>query len=262
MSNRPEILIHDTVFLVDIDCFGLIEQTNEKNVLYASRMKDLLTHYEFHYDPRYRTIDTSGCSNESYRVSIRQFKDLDPEGMARRIGRDVSFLNGKSDTELILDQDDLRLRLAGKHPVIDLYGHTYYVNGAFKLLEPKNPEFDAIKYDDITGGHKEDGRYWIVYHPATRTIDRPQLADGLTSVSKGAIVLSLPHPDSLDPVAYCRRTAHFGSIVDVLKSCPMKMDHKAELVPEEKWRQRIKENVARQKVNVKNTPAKRKGRRI
>lgn len=256
MEKKPEIIIHDTLYIVDVFNFQLREKADEGNILPVSQMKDLLTYYEFSYNTIYKRIDTGEHNWQNTVVAILPFKILDPEGMATRIGKDKSFLEDKTDTELILGQDDVQQRLKGKYPIIELCGHSYYVNGALEQLEPKdNFEIDSIKFRHIITGQKADGKYWLVYYPTTGAISIPE-ASSLTDVPKGAVVLELPHPDMLDPIAYSRRTAHFGSIIDVLKTFPMKMYHKAEVVPEEKWKKVIAENIARQRIERKNKPKK------
>ncbi len=233
MKNKPNstITIQGTIFEVDIETQRLVERANPANAIsFIDQMTDHGTHYSMYYDLERKNQYDTGMgdynSDDWNAVKIPRLIDLDPQGMAERYGIPVDQLKGKTDFEVIVDQDAWALRRQGILPKIDIAGEVFIVDlRLHELRHAKNHHPTLrLKDFDLTG---EGDHYIAFYHPATKQI--VDLDPRLTEFPDGVIKISMPGELGLDPVA----TARIYGINerDLLRRYPIQKELKAELIP-------------------------------
>lgn len=259
----PEIEIEGTSFLVDVKTNNLIEKDNPQNKLYLFDMDVNEQGYSFWYDKNERSFGpTAAPSDTNVFVTVAPLVELDPEGMATKFGYTVEQIQGKTDYEVIVDQDALALRSTGKLPTIDIAGHLFYVDYQMEMLRPED-DFgsNGITFEDLDEFYSEETNSCIVpYDPKsheTAAIDYWSI----TTFPKDVIAVSIPTARQMDPVAYSRETGF--DLKECLMEYGIRSEFKAEQIPWEKTGlvEDIKRNQAAKQVEKKQT-GKKKGRGI
>jgi hypothetical protein len=234
MKNKSNstITIEGTIFEVDIETQRLVEQANPANAIsFIDQMTDHGTHYSMYYDlARKNEYDTSMGSYESEDwngIKIPKLIDLDPQGMADRYGYTVEHLKGKTDFEVIVNQEDLSLRHQGVLPLIEICEDQLFI------IELKKQQLRHLENDRITLSLKQfdlsgDGLKYIgFYNPEKR--EMVDIDPRLTEFPDNVVKIILPSEIGLDPVA----TAQMYGINerDLLRRYPMQKEMKAEVIP-------------------------------
>lgn len=224
----PIYTIEGTDFEVDVKQQLLKEVSAPDNIIHFIQMKDHGTHYSLTYDLEGRNLP--GLGDPFVTVDIPPLKDLDPEGMAEHFGYKQEELAGKTDFEIIVDQEALAERLTGRQPMIEFIpGHEYYVALHWGLLEPTDLMYDRIKLDDIDYCFIEElNKYWITYDPESRKVIDLDTA-ALVQVPNNLTVLEIPGDSKLDPYRYAIK---YGlDYKQILRENPIEMKMKARVVP-------------------------------
>jgi hypothetical protein len=152
--------------------------------------------------------------------------DLDLEGMAAKYGLPPELVMGKSDFEIVVDQQALDRRLNGALPQIDLAGEMFTVDLRPKELRNSKYFFPVIslKSFELTN----DGRHYeAYYHPIMKQV--VELDPKLLEFPESVIKLKIPNELGLDPVATAR--AYGMDERELLRRHPMQNDLKAEVIP-------------------------------
>jgi hypothetical protein len=233
MKNAPipSITIGGTAFDVDIDRQVLIERANpESTISFIDHMEDKGTHYDLVYDlERKRVYDkTSGFYESEDWIAVRVPKliELDPEGMAQKYGYTREQLKGKTDFEVIVDQELLAKRLQGALPTIDICGTLFYIDVRLQELRGVDEHWSRIDLKTL-GISTENGRYQAFYHPDSRQV--VDIDPGLTRLPDGVVLVEIPHDLELDPVALARQ--HDLAQNALLRQYPIQKELKAEVIP-------------------------------
>lgn len=244
----PIINIHGTDFMVDIEKLKLTEKSNENNHLPFGYMSEVSGGYEFDYGLKSRNIHNIWTDEESVRVKIPELVELDPLGMSEKYKVPVEHLKGKTDFEIMVDQQAFDLRVNKRVlPTIDIAGDVFYVDLDKERLIPKdNPASEGIplpsfaQYDQVLGDNI------FAYDPKSCEIKKIDYLKGI-EIPEGLIAVQLPYSFSIDPVGWnqiTNRDVKFG-----LKTSNLRMQFNAPQIPWEKTDlpDIIKENIEEEK---------------
>ncbi|MDN3548969.1 hypothetical protein [Mucilaginibacter aquaedulcis] len=231
MNQQKQPVIYEiegTHFEVDIDR-QVLRQTNDQSneISFIGDMQDQGAFYTLRYDPdKKHAADELSAEQRVKTVHVPQMTDLDREGMALKYGLPRELVMGKSDFELIVDQQLLDQRLNGALPQIDLAGELFTVDLRLRELPNSRHFFPVIslKSFELTG----DGtHYEAYYHPVMKQV--VELDPKLLEFPEGVIKLRLPNELGLDPVATAR--AHGIDQRELLRRYPIQKNLKAEVIP-------------------------------
>ncbi|WP_338839249.1 hypothetical protein [Flavobacterium ginsenosidimutans] len=240
----PLINIQGTAFVVDVENLILKEKANENNFIPFGYMADVSDGYEFEYGLDSRNIRNIWTDEESVRVTIPPLVELDPIRMSQKYNVPMDQLKGKTDFEIMVDQQAFDLRVnKGVLPTIDIAGDIFYVVLDKERLIPKdNPASEGIPLPSFAQYDQVLGENVFAYDPKKRDItDLDYLK--ITEVPKNLIAIRLPFSFTLDPVGWnliFNRDVKFG-----LKTSNLKMQFNAPQIPWEKTDlpEIIKENI-------------------
>lgn len=225
----PCITIEGTEFLIDVNKLELSEKGNPKNTISIFQMRDLGDGYEFSYGFQEKNIPHLFSSNKQTRIKIPELVQLDPEGMAAKYN--VADITGKSDFDLMVDQDALKKRIhLGRLPTIDIAGHTFYADARIDLLRPKD-DFTTmgISFTKIEDYFDEEKKCYIIpYNPKTHQFQEPDY-ENIIEYPKELIAVEFPHEYTLDPVGW-NRSMGFNETQN-LKRTGLKLEFTARTIP-------------------------------
>jgi hypothetical protein len=141
LRNPVIFEIEGTDFEVDIDK-QVLRQTNDQanEISFIQDMQDQGTFYRLLYDlDKHHAAHGLADQDRVKLITVPQMTDLDREGMALKYGLTPGLVMGKSDFELIVDQQLLEQRLSGALPQIDLAGEKFTID--LRLQELRNTRF-------------------------------------------------------------------------------------------------------------------------
>lgn len=228
LKVMPLLEIEGTQFIVDADKQVLREFHNPANeISFVEDMTDRQSHYELRYNPGTQSVAARHLTaDEVISVGVPQLTQLDPESMSRKYGVPVEELKGKTDFEVIVDQEALALRHSGKLPLIDINGEAFVVD--LRMQELRHAEYFypviSLKSFELT----EDGwHYTAFYEPVMKRV--VELDPGLTEFPDHVFQIRIPNEIGLDPVATAREYGMDEK--ELLRRYPIEKDLKAEIIP-------------------------------
>jgi hypothetical protein len=192
-------------------------------------MKDLGGCYELRLDAdlkvKHGDRDQEYISAENW-IRVPLMIELDPAGMAAKYGFTEAQLEGKTDYEVIVDQEALQQRLAGVLPRIDIAGEQFTVD--LRLQELRHAGnyhlmLSLKSFDLSPDGWKYEG-YYDTYLRQVVDID-PKL----TEFPDGVVKIQFPNEIVLDPVGVASQYGIEASAL--LRRYPIKSDLKADVIP-------------------------------
>jgi len=228
-QRNPVIFeIEGTAFEVDIDK-QVLRQTNDQTneISFIQDMQDQGAFYQLHYDrEKHRAAYGHFDQNRVKVIKVPQMTDLDREGMSIKYGLPPEQVTGKSDFDLIVDQDLLDQRMNGILPQIDLAGENFTID--LRLHELRNSRYFfpviSLKSFELTN----DGwHYEAYYHPILKQV--VELDPKLLEFPEGVIKLKIPNEIGLDPVAAARQYGMDER--NLLRRYPIQQELKAEVIP-------------------------------
>jgi hypothetical protein len=227
LRNPVIFEIEGTSFEVDIDKLVLRQTDNRKNEIAITAINDLGSHYWLSYDLNTKNVFYgSGYPEHVKAITIPPLIVLDPQSMAEKYGFTVEQLNGKTDFEVIVDQEALLHRHNGVLPQIDLAGEKFTID--LRLHELRNSQYFfpviSLKSFELTN----DGwHYEAYYHPVMKQV--VDLDPKLLEFPEGVIKLKIPNEIGLDPVATARQYGMDER--ELLRRYPIQKELKAEVIP-------------------------------
>ncbi len=229
MENElPEVVLEGTVFVVDVMKDEIREKANPENIIAFAEMRDAGTHYTINYDPVGKNLP--GLLQETFlQINIPTLIMIDPAGMSKKYGKSIQEMEGKTDFEIIIDQDVLHKRLnAGMLPVISIVDHPFYVDLRMGSVRPKDDfSTQGILFSELDhiGAMKDDeSAYLAIYNPITHQLGEIDFSS-ITSLPNDLILIELPVPVRLDPIGYARM--HDLPMQRILRGHPPKMEMQA-----------------------------------
>ncbi len=232
MEQKRKLPIYNiagTEFLVDVAKDELREKDNPDNKIAFDQMAYNNTHYHFRYDPVLKNIPQSFDALYEI-IQVPNLTELDPAGLGQKYGKTEAEIVGKTDFDIMVDHEQLALRMKGQLPVIDIAGHPFYVDIRIGMLRPKD-DFSTMgiqfrKIDEYYDEHKN--HYRIPYDPKTHSIKELDY-DHIKAIPKGIILVEIPSMATLDPFALA--TMHGINRNQVLRNIPLQMNQKAREIP-------------------------------
>jgi hypothetical protein len=227
LKVMPLFEIEGTQFIVDADKQVLREFQNPANeISFVEDMVDNGTNYWFEYDKDLRNKAVNPFLESVVEIKVPQLVQLDPVNMANKYGFSEESLNGKTDFEVIIDQEALALRRTGKLPLIDINGEAFVVD--LRMEELRHAEYFypiiSLKSFDLT----EDGlHYTAFYEPIMKQV--VELDPELLELPQHIFQIKIPNEIGLDPVATAREYGMDEK--DLLRRYPIEKDLKAEIIP-------------------------------
>lgn len=199
--------IEGTDFIVDVTNLQLREKANPENVIPVFDMRDVGDGYVFDYSPKEKNIPVLFSDDTDVKtVKIPELVQLDPVGMAEKYGYTVHNVQGKTDFELMVDQQAFGRRLMGQLPTVDISGHTFFVDIRMDMLRPKDDFLsNGIVFRQIDHYYNDEQKAYIIpYNPKTHEFKELDY-DNITAIPSDLIVISFPHESVLDPVGFNRK---------------------------------------------------------
>jgi hypothetical protein len=224
----PIFTIEGTSFVVDINK-QVLRQTNdqENEISFINHMQDHGTFYRLLYDQdEKRAAEDLFDQNRVKVIDIPQLTELDPEGMALKYQIPPEQLRGKSDFDVMVDQDALLRRQQGILPQIDIAGEAFTID--LRLQELRNTQYFFPVISLKSFALIDDGSgYEAFYHPVIKQI--VEIDPKLTEFPEGVIKIQIPNELGLDPVATARK---YGiEEREVLRRYPIHKALKAAVIP-------------------------------
>lgn len=217
--------IEQTSFVIDLDRQTLRQTDDPDNeISFINQMRDMGDYYLLAWDAA--TKNAGDDPDKVEPLIIPPLSALDPEGMSEKYGVPLDQMTGKTDFQIIVDQEALKARLDGILPQIDIAGEKFIVD--LRLHELRHAEYFfpviSLKSLDLT----DDGwHYEAFYEPIMKQV--VTLDPKLTEFPNGVIKIKLPNELGLDPVATAR--IYGMSERDLLRRYPIQKDLKAEVIP-------------------------------
>lgn len=229
----PTITIEGTAFIVDVTKLELREKSDQKNIIPFDDMRDVGDGYTFEYSLQNKNLPGL-FDRESRTVKIPEFVMLDPIGMADKYNYSLDRINGKSDFDLMVNQQAYDMRVnKGILPTVNISGHTFYVDIRMDMLRPKDDFLSkGIVLSDIGNYYDEDKRtYTIPYNPKTHEFQEPNYLN-LKELPKDLIAVQFPSERLLDRIGWNRQYGF--KLTHGLAKNGLKLKFTAKLIPWEK----------------------------
>ncbi|HEY0055743.1 MAG TPA: hypothetical protein VGB63_10330, partial [Pedobacter sp.] len=168
-------------------------------------------------------------------------------------------LPGKTDFDIIVDQELLRERLNGKLPVIKIADYDFIVDFPLKELRPNNDFNNSIRLHELYYSIEEE-KYKAFFHVPTHSIIDINPAT-IKELPKNLVQIEIPFERKLDPIGAAKEYGF--DYKDLLIKYPLERNLEAKVIPIEKTNlpYLVKVNNEREKDLQKNKPHKSLRRR-
>jgi hypothetical protein len=261
LRQPPIFQFEGLSFLVDIDKQVLCQTNNGSHeISFITQMIDRGDHYILPFDLiRKRVADNIFAHDQVEPIVVPPLVKLDPEGMSEKYGVPIDQLAGKTDFEVIVNQEALLQRENGVLPRINIAGQDFTID--LRLQELRHTEFFfpvlSLKSFDLTD---DGGHYVAFYEPIMKQV--VNIDPKLTEFPDGIIRIKLPNEIGLDPLGTAQK---YGmNERELLRRHPIQKELKAEVIPlsetnipaliqrnREALRQEHRENMQRMKPRVR-----------
>ena len=246
----PIINIEGTDFRVDVNRFALIEKSNPDNFISVFNMRDTKNGYEFEYGLSSKNIKIPLFDREIIPVKIPDMCVLDPIGMAIKHNVPFNEIKGKTDFELMVDQETFDKRVnKGMLPTLDILGYTFFVDIPMGKLRPKDDFLSkGIVFSEIDNYYDMSKRnYTIPYNPQTHAFEKLDFVN-IKEIPRDVVAVTFPSERILDRIGWNRK--YRFNIIHGLKIAGLKTHFEAKKVS---WRQTplltiIRDNLKKQKI--------------
>lgn len=267
----PVLTIHGTDFIVDVMKEALIQVENGNNTIPFNEMLYMGNGYGFSYDPKEKNLPGI-MSSPFVDVVIPPLVQLDPEGLAIKYKTKMEAIKGKTDFEIMVDQELYQRRLNGQLPVIEIMDHPFFVDVRMDSLRPKDDFSTAgIVYSEIDNYIlPDDRRYWIPYDPASHSV-REIDVENIIAIPNDIFVMEIPTLEKLDPVGYARQ--HGFNVEQMVMANPIEQNMVAKNISwketglqeiiEKNMAQRRSDNIKSEfNQSTKKSPRQHRGNRL
>lgn len=202
----PTVEIEGTTFFVDVQSHALRLRDAPDSGIYLAYTEPSAQGYNFWYDKKTATLASANPrSPNTVWVEIKPLIELDPIGVSRKTGIPVDQLKGKTDFEVMVDQDVLQCRHNGVLPLINIAGNIFqvdYKEGVLRDLASDNPK--DIDFTDLDIGYtNNENEIVFPYDPERKEISELDLTN-TTRFPDHLICVAIPRLSTLDPVGFSR----------------------------------------------------------
>lgn len=224
----PILEIQGTKFIVDVANDRLKQLDNPENTIWFPHMTDMATHYVLSYDLDKKTR-LPYSTDTKVEVNIPTLISLDPQGMAETYGLEIKELYGKTDYQVIVNPQNLQIRLSGKLPEIEIAGDIFIINMEQSELQLKSDPKIKIHLADFDSDGNKDilEAFYDLRTKALVGID-----SRITELPADVIKIEIPDELRLDPV-YAGQEFN-TDLKSFLRNKPLILQQKATVIPLEK----------------------------
>lgn len=260
-DNLPLHNIEGTAFKVDISNNVLQQVADAGNVIHFAEMEYKGDRYEFLYDREIKNVATilGYDASRMVNVSIPQKVELDPAGMAKKYGLDEKSVAGKSDFDVMVNQELYSQRINGKLPTINIAGTDFIVDLRLNEVRPQNVFHTRINLKNLDTD--DNGNYQFFFRLTDYEVVK--IEPTITELPKNVVMVKLPNDLELDPVAVAR---HYGieGIKGWLMKFPLGDKLKAQVTPLSKTGlpEMIRKNNEPLLKKNKDNPSRKKGKHL
>jgi hypothetical protein len=225
LRRLPTYKVGNIHFFVDVDKLELRQTDNPANTISFLEMEDWGTHYRLFYDNI-----SKGYSPATHpfvtEVEVPPLVELDLAGMSLKYGISEDQIKGKTDFEVMVDQELLAMRRQGHLPKISVCGEGFFIDVRLHQLRHAEDFFPQINLKALD--LSENGEtYCGFYHPLIR--QTVAIDPELTELPGGVVMIEIPNELQLDPVGAARL---YGlDEKDILRRYPLKKLTEAKVIP-------------------------------
>lgn len=269
----PIFNIRGTDFIVDVEKFELREKADPFNRINIFNLKDEGDAYILEYCPQLKNIYIPFVNDKPIVIKIPPVNKLDPIGMAKKYKRTLEDIQGKTDFEIMVNQEAYDLRVnKNVLPTIEIAGHTFYVDLQMDKLRPKDDFLsNGIVFSDIEKYYDLEKRaYTIPYNPKTHEFQKPDYLN-IKEFPKDLIAVSFPSERLLDRIGWNRKyrlEITHGLAMNGLKlkftakNTPWKKTFLAEIIKHNINTEKKLKRTTEKQQSIQPKQSKSKGRRI
>ncbi|GAA4910020.1 hypothetical protein [Mucilaginibacter defluvii] len=229
--NKHRILpvfdLYGTDFIVDVNKQVLREAERPANeISFISDMSEHQNLYLLRYDQVTKRPEAERTDQYIEVTEVPSLIELDPEGMSLKYSIPVEQLKGKTDFEVMVDQELLADRRRGILPQIDINGEAFVID--LKLQELRHAKYFfpviSLKSFDLT----DDGWHYTAFYDTM--LKQPLTLDPkLLEMPDHVIQVKLPNEIGLDPVFTAQKYGMDER--ELLRRHPIQKELKAEVIP-------------------------------
>lgn len=256
-KDFPTVKIEGTIFEVDVQQNLIRQQDNPQNRISFDLMEYNGDHYTLSFDKARKIYgEFANRQSDIQVVTIPQKMELDPEGMAKKYQLSIDAIRGKSDFEVMVDQElyNDRVRM-GRLPVMKILEHDYFVD--LRCRELRSTSDFMNKIDLRSTLETDDGGFQFFLDSRTKQVVNIENYAGSLS---GIVFVKLPAETKMDPYAVARDNRLDEK--DFLIKYPLQKGIKAETKPAAKTFAKEIVKINKQGALLKKKkglPAKKKG---
>lgn len=118
-------------------------------------------------------------------------------------------------------------RMQGVLPILEIKDHPFYVDIRLMQVRPKD-NFLSAGLDLNEGGQWNESKRQYTFYYDFKKMEEASIGRDITALPKNVVMIKFPGPYELDPVAMARMNGKDPQTY--LKSYPMKLYHKAEVI--------------------------------
>lgn len=224
----PTYTIEGTEFVVDVVKNELRQEDDPGNRISFDDLQEDGRHYVLRYEPFIKNLPDEFIRYGRYLVDVivPQKVYLDPEGMAILYNVPVAQLRGKTDNDLLSNEELLQKRYPDGAPVIYLAGNAYEILVERRLLLLTENPAHTIDLSKLAVA--DDNEHYLGYY---HTPDKRMVAidPGLTSLPLNVVAVNIPVEYRLDPAGFARWKGLEQETV--LRDFPQEKELKAKVMP-------------------------------
>ena len=255
MSGKVDAQIFSETFNYDAKTDCLIHKRKSSFKFPFSELTDRGTHYEADLNPRF---EREGMYNRYEGVftfcRVGQRVDLDPDGMAEKYGLSISELKGKTDFDVMVNQDYYNLRVTqALWPSIEIAGEPFWCYVKHRVISAQDIEVrSTIDFAEMRKEHgftvyeNNSNCYYFPYDLTTKTISDVDFSS-LKNLPQNIVIVQVPDERSIDPVGLARLQGL--NVKAFLKLNPIRdMEFKAKVIP---WSKTTVPEIIQRNTNIK-----------
>lgn len=230
----PVISVKDTLFEVDVKQNHIRQKDKPENTIAFNDMEYTDTHYSFKYDPTLKSAELENHTKDNLiDVQIPHKVILDPVRMAEKYKVSVQELRGKTDFDIIVNQElFLQRSKKGMLPTIDIAGQSFFID--LRLNELRATDNFMNKIDLRLPFEDYEGRFHFFYDTQKNEMAKTVNLDAPDHL----VYVVIPSRYTLDPYSLARD--HYLDVKDVLVKHPIQPDLKAQIWRPEKAMAKVK----------------------
>lgn len=204
--NLPVRQFGGTEFVLNTDKMLFFEKQAPENKIFIADIEDTGNGYSFDYCKVEKYIANPFMdSGHVVRVELPPLVIMDAAGMARKYGLTIQEIKGKSDFEVMVDQEAFRKRLAGQLPTIDICGNTFRIHadeGRLSLKGASDKHDICFRGINFAQYFSQRADCWIIpFNPVTRTFQGLDFRN-MIAYPKDLKAAMIPSLEKLDPFGY------------------------------------------------------------